>query len=319
MVRGLLQIGHFHSVYVFYMIIMFSGKKLAFFWGMTVVFYAITYYLGYKYPILLTPLKSRALEYIDSYVAVIIVGSCAGMIMKMQLRVFDEEHKLYLKQTEALEESKDAQNAFFANMSHEIRTPINAIMGLNEMILRNGEINDEVREYARDIQVASQMLLNQVNDILDLSQMEMEKMVLVPTQYDTAAMLGDLTEMARVQAEKKNLDLNIEVDSTLPSVLQGDEKRLKQVILNILDNAVKYTKEGSILLVARGEKISKDEIILELKVADTGIGIRKEDLEYIYDSFNRVDEKKNRKIAGSGLGLAITKQLVNLMRLNVKN
>ena len=298
---------------VFYMIIMFSGKKLAFFWGMTVVFYAITYYLGYKYPILLTPLKSRALEYIDSYVAVIIVGSCAGMIMKMQLRVFDEEHKLYLKQTEALEESKDAQNAFFANMSHEIRTPINAIMGLNEMILRNGEINDEVREYARDIQVASQMLLNQVNDILDLSQMEMEKMVLVPTQYDTAAMLGDLTEMARVQAEKKNLDLNIEVDSTLPSVLQGDEKRLKQVILNILDNAVKYTKEGSILLVARGEKISKDEIILELKVADTGIGIRKEDLEYIYDSFNRVDEKKNRKIAGSGLGLAITKQLVNLM------
>ncbi len=298
---------------VFYTIIMFNGKRMALFWGVAVLFYGITYYCGYQYPVLLTPLRTRAIEYIDSYVAVIIVGTCAGMIMKLQLKVFEEEHKIYLKQKEALEESKDAQNAFFANMSHEIRTPINAIMGLNEMILRNGEINDEVREYARDIQVASQMLLNQVNDILDLSQIEMEKMVLVSVPYKTTTMLSDLVEMARVQAQKKNLELNVEVDSTLPSILQGDEKRLRQVLLNILDNAVKYTNEGSILLVARGEKTSEDEITLELKVADTGIGIRKEDLEYIYDSFNRMDEKKNRKIAGSGLGLAITKQLVDLM------
>lgn len=297
---------------VFYIFLMFSGKKLVVFLVLCAAMYGGTYLLAYYRPDLIVPMSTEAVAYIDSFFSIFAVGACAGMIIKIQMRVFEEEHRLNIAQREELERNSNSKNVFFANMSHEIRTPINSIIGLNEMILRSNP-SGETREYAMDIQLASKMLLNQVNDILDLSQMEMKKMKVVPVEYRTEDLFSELVELIRVQIEKKKLELNLNIDKNLPSVLWGDEKRLKQVLLNLLDNAVKYTQEGSVTMSAQGEEADDGELLLKVQVADTGIGIRKEDIEYLYDSFNRVDENRNVRIVGSGLGLAITKQLVDLM------
>lgn len=300
------------SLGILYIFVMFTGKRMWFFLGLTAVSYALTYWLAYTKPELVVPMPSRAATYFDAFFSVFAVGLVAGAILKSHMKVYEEEHKLNILQKEELEKSRDSQNVFFANMSHEIRTPINAIIGLNEMIGRTST-SPEVLEYTRDIEMASKLLLNQVNDILDLSQMEMEKMTLAPTKYQTKDMFGNLIDLIRVQADKKGLELSIDVDKNLPSVLYGDEKRMKQVLINILDNAVKYTEAGSVSLSVAVEEYTGDEVLLRIKIADTGIGIRKEDLANIYDSFNRFDEKKNKRILGSGLGLAITKQLVDMM------
>lgn len=295
-----------------YLFLMFSGKKLACYLIFSIVMYGATYGITYFYPGLVVPMRSRGAAYVDSLFSVIAVGIISGLIIKANMIVFEKEHKLNVEQNEELERSRDAKNVFFANMSHEIRTPINAIIGLNEMIMRlNPE--GETLEYAKDIEVASKMLLSQVNDILDLSQLEMQKMKLVPIEYQTKRMFRDLSDMVRMQAEKKGLALHMDIDRNLPSVLYGDEKRLKQVLLNLLDNAVKYTAEGSVSLSVQFDKVSENEISLKAAVVDTGIGIRKEDIGHIYESFNRLDEKKNKRIIGSGLGLSITKQLVDLL------
>ena len=297
---------------VFYIFLMFTGRRMVFFLALCIVMYGGTYLLAYYRPDYIVPMTTEAAAYFDSYFSVIAVGICAGLIIKIQMKVFDEEHRQNIAQREELEQSSNAKNVFFANMSHEIRTPINSIIGLNEMILRSNP-TEEIREYAMDIQLASKLLLNQVNDILDLSQIEMKKMRVVPVEYRMENLLGDLVELIRVQVEKKQLELRLDIDKNLPSVLRGDEKRLKQVLLNILDNAVKYTPEGLVTMSARGEETEDGRILLKVQIADTGIGIRKEDMAYIYDSFNRVDENRNTRIVGSGLGLAITKQLVELM------
>ena len=157
------------------------------------------------------------------------------------------------------------------------------------------------------------MLLSLVSDILDLSQMEMKRMEIIPLEYKTVDLFGDLIDMIQVRLKEKNLEFLIDIDENLPSVMYGDMKRVKQVALNILTNAAKYTQEGSVTLSVHMEQLTDTEITLRISVSDTGIGIRKEDLEHIYDSFKRVDARKNLKVEGSGLGLSITKQLVDLM------
>lgn len=295
-----------------YIFVMFSGVRLYLFLILSAVVYGLTYWVSYQFPEYVIPMPSRASVYMDAYFSVIAVGLVAGIILKAHMKTFEEEHKVNIQQNEELERASDARNVFFANVSHEIRTPINAIIGLNEMIMRNNP-SGETWEYAQDIQVASKMLLNQVNDILDMSQMEMNKMKIVPVQYRTEILFGELVDLIQVQTQKKQLDFILNMDKTLPAVLYGDEKRLKQILLNVLDNAVKYTEEGSVTMNVQKEEAEEGEIILKVSIADTGIGIRKEDVEYIYDSFNRVDEKKNARIMGTGLGLAISKQLLELM------
>ncbi|MBO5372593.1 MAG: DegV family EDD domain-containing protein [Lachnospiraceae bacterium] len=297
---------------ILYTFVMFKGRKMIAFLFLSIFVYAWTYWTAYTYPEIIVSMPSREIAYFDAFFSVIAVGLVGGAILKAHMLSFDVEHQLNLQQKEELEKTQASKNAFFANMSHEIRTPINAIIGLNEMILRNNPTG-ETKEYAKDIQVASKMLLNQVNDILDFSQLEMNKMHIVPVKYETKELFRELSEIIRVQLEKKKLDFYLDMDPNLPSVLLGDEKRLKQVFLNILDNAVKYTEEGSVTLSVEREEYNQEEVTVKVKIADTGIGIRKEDMENIYDSFNRMDEKKNAQIAGSGLGLAITKQLVDLM------
>jgi len=297
---------------LWYIFIMFRGRTLVTFLIMAVLAYGAAYLTGYFHPEILVPMSSRQSVYIDSFFSLMAVSFIGGITFQIHVRIFEKEHELNLKQKEELKQAGESKDIFFANMSHEIRTPINAIMGLNELILRYSE-QEEVQECAQDIQIASNMLLNQVNDILDLSQMEVNKMHIVPVNYQIQEVIGELVDLVRVQADKKGLDLYVDVDKNLPAVLNGDEKRLKQVLLNIMDNAVKYTEEGSVTLSVIGEEYTEETLKLNIKVADTGIGIRKENLDGIYDAFNRYDEARNKRILGTGLGLAITKQLVDMM------
>lgn len=208
--------------------------------------------------------------------------------------------------------ANEAKAQFLANMSHEIRTPINAILGLDQMIIEESS-EEDIRGYAMDIRNAGKTLLALINDILDFSKIESGKMEIIPTEYDLASMISDCYNMVNKRAKDKGLEFRIENDKDLPSGLYGDEVRVRQVIINLLTNAVKYTKEGSIVMSVRGRTMDDGRLCLCVSVKDTGIGITKEDCAKLFESFQRVDQKKNRNIEGNGLGLAISMQIVKLM------
>jgi len=203
-----------------------------------------------------------------------------------------------------------AKSQFLANMSHEIRTPINAILGMDELILREAS-EQNIITYAEDIEGASTALLSLVNDILDFSRIESGKMDINPVSYRVEDMLRDCYNMVSMRMFDKNIKLEFDVDSDIPSGLVGDEVRVRQCILNLLTNAIKYTPAGSVNMRVRG--LVNDGFRLEIMVSDTGIGIRKDKLENLFDNFTRLEESRNRNIEGVGLGLSITKKIVELM------
>ena len=213
-----------------------------------------------------------------------------------------------------------AKSQFLSNMSHEIRTPINAIMGMDEMIRREAK-TPQIREYAENIRNASASLLSLVNDILDFSKIEAGKMEIIPVEYETSSILNDLVNMVKARAEKKGLSFQVEASPDLPTLLYGDEIRIKQVATNVLTNAVKYTEKGGVTLRVSFEKANEEEIRLRFSVKDTGIGIKPEDIEKLYNPFERIEEKRNRTIEGTGLGMNITKRILELMesRLEVES
>ena len=218
---------------------------------------------------------------------------------------------------EAAQDANEAKSRFLANMSHEIRTPINAIMGMNELILRESKEASTI-EYAQNIASASESLLGIINDILDLSKIESGKMEVVPANYSLRTLITDCCKMIEGRASAKKLELIIDADKTTPCNLYGDDVRLHQIITNILTNAVKYTHEGSVTLRIRWKSAGDGEkILLIVSVEDTGIGISDENKEKLFGSFERFDNEKNKGIEGTGLGLAITKQLVELMDGNI--
>ncbi|MCR4922446.1 MAG: response regulator [Lachnospiraceae bacterium] len=211
-----------------------------------------------------------------------------------------------------LEIASLAKSRFLAQMSHEIRTPINAVLGMNEMILREAE-NEQIIEYAENIDSAGNTLLSLINSILDFSKIEDGKMDIVSIQYDTASFINDLVNSISQKADTKGIAFIVDIDDRLPCELIGDNIRFSQVIMNLLTNAVKYTEKGSVTLTVKTEKIEEDNIELYVSVEDTGIGIKKEDIKGLFESFVRLDEMRNHNIEGTGLGISIITNLLDLM------
>lgn len=213
-----------------------------------------------------------------------------------------------------------ARDIFLANMSHEIRTPINTMLGLNELIIRESQ-DETIKGYALDIKYAGDILLSLVSDILDFSRIQSGKMELLDGTYDISSLLNDLINSITIPLRRKKLRLTLDVASDVPDKLSGDEIHLKQIIGNLLSNAVKYTKEGTVTLHLSWKKHKKDEIMLEISVEDTGIGVKESDIDKIFDTFSRIDMEASRSEDGSGLGLAVTNKLVEMMggKLQVKS
>ncbi len=205
-----------------------------------------------------------------------------------------------------------AKSEFLANMSHEIRTPINAVIGMNTMILRDSK-EELIREYARDIEHSAEILLHTINDILDFSKVESGKLSILNDKYCPMDMINDCYRMINVRAESKGLKLIINNDPDIPKTLIGDDSRVRQIMINLLTNAVKYTKEGEVRLSVEGEFIDNNTYNLRMIVADTGIGIKKDHIDKIFDDFKRVDDNTTKAIEGTGLGLYISKQIAELM------
>ncbi|MBU5477951.1 response regulator [Eubacterium sp. MSJ-13] len=277
--------------------------------------------------------------------------------MEMEVQVIEEKNQELTIANEEAEKAKaeaiaaaNAKSVFLANMSHEIRTPINAILGMDTMILRESTDKD-ILEYAGNIQSASQTLLSLINDILDFSKIETGKLELVQGDYALSSLINDVYHMLLGKAKEKGLALNVESDKNLPAKLYGDEVRIRQIIVNILNNAIKYTEKGSVTLkVGMSEQTTTaaitsnkattaaidienesnlynnntpdsqatKNIIITFTITDTGIGIKQENIPHLFDSFSRFDENKNKHIEGTGLGLAITKQLTELMSGRIK-
>ncbi len=277
---------------------------------------SVCYGVEYTYPDLISG-HSSDVFYVDNFISLILVGIVCFFMTWFQNRMFKAENARARKAADTAEELTRSQNRFFSSMSHEIRTPINSILGLNELILRDASISDEVAGDASGIQGAGKLLLALINDILDFSKMEAGSMEIVPVDYHLGDMLSEIVNMIWIKAQDKGLKFEVSVDPKVPTVLYGDEVRIKQIIINLLNNAIKYTKEGSVELHVDSENNDGETTTLSVSVTDTGIGITKEAIPFLFDAFKRVDEEKNRHIEGTGLGLSIVKQLAELMGGNV--
>ncbi|MBP5491550.1 MAG: response regulator [Clostridiales bacterium] len=287
----------------------------------TAMYYA--FWIVYDYNLLIYSITSNSPMELAVRIALLLVAqvflmTLVSSINRFQLSLVQKSQStedllqvVEIKKKEAVSASQTKAD-FLASMSHEIRTPMNAIVGMTEMILRD-EINPSVRENARNIKSAGNALLAIVNDILDFSKIESGKMEIINVRYQLTSVINDIINIIMVRMQDKNLDLVVDVDPNIPSEMLGDEIRLRQILLNLLNNAVKFTSEGHITLKVSFRPVSTDMCLLHFDVSDTGIGIRPEDKERLFNSFQRLDTRQNRAIEGTGLGLSICKRLMDLM------
>ena len=257
-----------------------------------------------------------SIAFFASLICVIIVYRLLGGLITWQ----EEMNSQLQEAADSAIAAGKAKSDFLAMMSHEIRTPINAIIGMNEMILRESP-RDDIKGYSRKIRSASKTLLSLINSILDFSKIEEGKLEIIAVNYETRTLLNDVINMIMPRCKSKNLELKLEIDPGLPRGMFGDDVRIKQIILNILTNAVKYTEKGSVTLSVAGSACGKEHVMVEVKVSDTGIGIKDADIDKLNSQFQRLDEKRNRNIEGTGLGISIVTSLLKMMgsHLEVKS
>lgn len=244
------------------------------------------------------------------FVSLIVAGIVNSLITEQNHRLLDALRKEKRSQQED-EAANMAKSSFLANMSHEIRTPINAILGMNEMILRE-EKDPAIRGYAGNIQASGNSLLSIVSDVLDISKIESGKLEIIPVDYEVNSLISDCCNMAAGRAKAKELELLVECADNVPMKLCGDETHIRQIIMNLLTNAVKYTEKGTVKLIVSG-RFTDGGFVLKVDVSDTGIGIAEENLPQLFTQFQRFDLQRNRNIEGTGLGLSIVKRLCDLM------
>lgn len=295
-----------------------SGKKLITVLAIAGLLDSSCYIIALYKPEMVYTFTESSSIYLSTVFSTIVVAIAVMVKTIYQKSLYNDEHqkleKAYKMQEHLKQEAEYANKAkgdFLASMSHEIRTPINAVLGLNEMILR-GASKDEIQEYAKNIKHSGNMLLSLINDILDFSKIESGKMDIVPTNYKSATLLDDMILMISPRAKDRGLEFKTEIAEDIPSEMYGDDVRIAQVITNLLTNAVKYTHKGSVTLKVDCTK-KGDIATMHVSVLDSGTGIKQEDLDKLFISFQRLDEVRNRKIEGTGLGLTITSTLLQLM------
>ncbi|MCR5651761.1 MAG: response regulator [Lachnospiraceae bacterium] len=232
-------------------------------------------------------------------------------IRRLAENTADMIHELQVHEDE-IAQAAQFKSDFLANMSHEIRTPMNAVVSLSELLSKQ-ELDDKSREYAEQINFSANTMLVIINDILDFSRIESGTMLINPSNYDVKKMIRDIVNITSMGLGDKPVEMKLVIDPNVPSYLTGDSARIRQVLMNVVSNAVKFTEKGSVKISVDSKKTGEDSIDLKIKVSDTGIGIRKKDYEKIFDSFSQVDSSRNRKAEGTGLGLAISQRLVRLM------
>lgn len=296
-----------------------SGKIRIFYFISGYLIGAICWQIGYAHPEVVVAHDKEAM-FMDSFATLVLVSLIITVLISYQNKLFRKETANSEEQKKKIEELNDAQNRFFSSMSHEIRTPINTIIGLNEMILRDS-VSEDIKDDAENIEAASKMLLQLINDILDMSKFESGQMTINPAPYRTGDVISELVGMFWNKVHEKNLVFHVEVSPELPETLIGDEVRIKQILINLINNAIKYTKEGSVTLSIQCRELENKEISVIYSITDTGIGIKKENIPYLFTAFKRVDEERNKYIEGTGLGLSIVKQFVDLMggKINVNS
>lgn len=235
-----------------------------------------------------------------------VVSVLMGVLIYLLLALSKEKAKA--------EKASHAKSVFLANMSHEIRTPMNAILGISELILREkrSSENRRIMEYTQEIKIAGNSLLEIINDILDISKIESGKLTLIPVLYELPSLFYDIINIIRMRIGGKPVEFIVNLSASLPFYATGDELRLKQILLNLLSNAVKFTEKGSVSLTVTGE-MQEGILTLKFVIADTGIGIKPENISKLFDEFEQFDTKKNRNLEGTGLGLPITKRLCEMM------
>jgi signal transduction histidine kinase len=283
--------------------------------GVMMIVIGACYFIQYNYPEMITE-HSEKMEFQDSLLSLIIVILLICILVRFEIMILKDAYKRADDQRKEIDELNKSQNKFFSSMSHEIRTPINTIIGLNEMILRE-DISDEVAQDANNVRSASKILLHLINDILDMSKFESGKMELAPIKYNMGKMISEIVGMFWMRVKEKGLEFHVDVDPELPLEFYGDEVRIEQILINILNNAIKYTTEGSITLSIQYRRLDEKRCQIIYNISDTGIGIKKESMPYLFTAFKRIDEAENRHIEGTGLGLSIVKQLVELMNGNI--
>lgn len=301
-------------------------------------FFVPLYYVFYSAAVLIRNIRSytkTSIMFIISFILLLILGNilqlfvfkgvlfsffCAALAIPLVLFGMETpDYKMLVKTRKELELARDEaqqanrdKNTFLANMSHEIRTPINVVMGMNEMIMRECK-SKKIKEYAYHIENAGNGLLSIIDDILDISKIESGEIEIKPAVYDLADLVSYCFQIVKMKIKEKKLKFSADFKEGIPRMLIGDKVRIRQILINLLSNAVKYTHEGGIVLDVSYEKRSEEELILKIEVRDTGIGICEDDIKRLFQSFERIQEKKNRRVEGTGLGLAITGQLVELM------
>ncbi len=271
-------------------------------------FFAPTSFIGENY------IRVWMMFLSEVFITVIV---CAINKLKIRMTYKTQSSEDLLKLVE-IKKKQAIENAhvkadFLANMSHEIRTPMNAVIGLTEIILRDPEINDNIRENVYNIKTAGNALITIINDILDFSKIESGKMEITPARYKISAIVNDTINVVAMRLIGKNVDLITRINPEIPKELVGDDVRIRQILTNLLNNAVKFTKEGTITLEITWSHLSGDKAELKMVISDTGIGIKESDLPSLFDSFKRLDTKHTRGIEGTGLGLSIVHNLVKLM------
>ncbi|MBQ7221578.1 MAG: response regulator [Synergistaceae bacterium] len=261
------------------------------------------------YPESVNPALARP---VNMFLPLVIIAGALGLLCLLYTYAYRHQQERLDSAISEAKSANEAKSSFLENMSHEIRTPMNSILGMNEMILRE-EDRPEIKEYALVVQRSGRALLGILNDILDFSKLQDRKMEIVPVRYDLSSLINDLVNIAAEQAKKKSLNFTVNVDKAIPRILDGDEYHIRQVMLNILNNAIKYTERGGVTVTIGFEKVDTYTILMKFSVTDTGIGIKSEDMENIFKPFEHIDSARKFSADGSGLGLSIVQKLLQLM------